>query len=119
MARHGLLSRTVDIVPHERTQSVRLTSGPLERALGLATLHLDSTRGPVRTRASNRDGAEARAMLDRQVIRARQARTALGPHAQPADRGRGRARLTVRLPSGPSGSPEGSGADGHGRGVGP
>ena len=33
-ARHGLLSRTIDIVPHERTQSVRLTSGPLQRAAG-------------------------------------------------------------------------------------
>ena len=83
VARHGLLSRTVDIVPHERTQSVRLTAGPLERALGLATVHLDSTRGPVKTRASNRDGVEARAMLDRQVVRARQARTALGPLPRP------------------------------------
>jgi putative membrane protein len=72
--RHGLLSRTIDVVPHERTQSVRLTSGPLQRALALATVHLDSTRGPVKTRASNRDGTEARAMLDRQVERARRAR---------------------------------------------
>jgi putative membrane protein len=74
VARHGLLSRTMDIVPHERTQSVRLTAGPLERALGLATLHLDSTRGPVKTRAANRDARQARAMLDRQVERARDAR---------------------------------------------
>jgi putative membrane protein len=74
VARHGLLSRTIDIVPHERTQSVRLTAGPWQRALGLATVHLDSTRGPVKTRAANRDGAVARAMLDRQVERARRAR---------------------------------------------
>jgi putative membrane protein len=73
-ARHGLLSRTIDVVPHERTQSVRLTSGPLQRALVLATVHLDSTRGPVKIRASNRDSTEARAMLDRQVERARRAR---------------------------------------------
>ncbi|MGD0394005.1 MAG: PH domain-containing protein [Acidimicrobiales bacterium] len=73
-ARHGLLSRTIDVVPHERTQSVRLTSGPLQRALALATVHLDSTRGPVKIRASNRDSTEARAMLDRQVERARRAR---------------------------------------------
>ena len=74
VARHGLLSRTMDIVPHERTQSVRLSAGPLQRALGLATMHLDSTRGPVKTRAANRDALEARAMVDRQVERARAAR---------------------------------------------
>ena len=74
VAQHGLLSRTIDVVPHERTQSVRLTSGPLQRALGLATVHLDSTRGPVRIRAANRDALAARAMLDRQVDRARKAR---------------------------------------------
>ena len=73
-AQHGLLSRTIDVVPHERTQSVRLTSGPLQRALGLATVHLDSTRGPVKTRAANRDALAARSMLDRQVDRARKAR---------------------------------------------
>ena len=46
LARHGILSRTIDVVPHERTQSVRLTAGPVQRVLGLATVHLDSTRGP-------------------------------------------------------------------------
>jgi putative membrane protein len=73
-ARHGILSRTIDVVPHERTQSVRLTAGPVQRLLGLATVHLDSTRGPVKTRASNRDSTEARTMLDRQLERARRAR---------------------------------------------
>lgn len=79
---HGLLSRTMDIVPHERTQSVRLSAGPLQRALGLASVHLDSTRGPVRTRASNRDGGQARSMLDRQVERARAARMTATSHTQ-------------------------------------
>jgi putative membrane protein len=79
---HGLLSRTMDIVPHERTQSVRLSAGPLQRALGLATVHLDSTRGPVRTRASNRDAGQARSMLDRQVGRARAARMTATSHTQ-------------------------------------
>ena len=71
---HGLVSRSVEVVPHERTQSLRLTAGPLERALGLATVHLDSTRGPVKIAAANRDGSEARSVLDRQVERARVAR---------------------------------------------
>ncbi len=74
VAAHGLLSRTTDVVPHERTQSVRLKAGPVQRLLGLASVHLDSTRGPVRTRAANRDRHVARAMLDLQVERARRAR---------------------------------------------
>ena len=54
---HGMLSRTVDVVPHQRTQSLRLTAGPWQRALRLATVHLDSTKGPVKTRAAHRDAA--------------------------------------------------------------
>jgi putative membrane protein len=76
---HGLWSRSVEVVPHERTQSLRLTAGPLERALGLATVHLDSTRGPVKIAAANRDGGEARATLDAQVQRARAARRREAP----------------------------------------
>jgi putative membrane protein len=74
VAHHGLLSRTTDVVPHQRTQSLRLRAGPVERMLGLASVHLDSTRGPVKTRAANRDATEARAMLDREVERSRTAR---------------------------------------------
>ena len=74
VARHGLLSRTIDVVPHQRTQSLRLSAGPWERAFGLASVHLDSTPGPVKTRAAHRDAAEARQMLDRQIERARTAR---------------------------------------------
>ncbi|HEX4245738.1 MAG TPA: PH domain-containing protein [Acidimicrobiales bacterium] len=79
VVRHGILSRTIDVVPHQRTQSLRLTAGPLERALGLASMHLDSTPGPVRTRAAHRDATEARQMLDRQIDRARTARL-IGSH---------------------------------------
>jgi putative membrane protein len=71
---HGVLSRTVEAVPHERTQSVRLTAGPWQRGLGLATVHLDSTRGPVKIRARFRDATEARAILDAQAERSRHAR---------------------------------------------
>ncbi len=74
VVRHGLLSRTIDVVPHQRTQSLRLAAGPVERALGLASFHLDSTPGPVKTRAAHRDATEAREMLDRQIERARTAR---------------------------------------------
>ncbi|MGP8006424.1 MAG: PH domain-containing protein [Acidimicrobiales bacterium] len=84
VAHHGLFSRTTDVVPHERTQSLRLTAGPYERALGLASVHLDSTPGPVRTRAAHRDAAEAREMLDRQIERARSARLLVTATSAPA-----------------------------------
>lgn len=74
VARQGVLTRSTEVVPHQRTQSVHLSAGPWQRALGLASLHLDSTRGPVRCRAAHRDAAEARAMLDLQADRARRAR---------------------------------------------
>ena len=85
---HGLWSRSVEVVPHERTQSLRLTAGPLQRALGLATVHLDSTRGPVKIAAANRDGREARATLDRA------GRTGQGgpPARDPSRSGHGSAR---------------------------
>ncbi len=71
---HGLVSRSVDVVRHERTQSVRLTAGPWQRAWRLATVHLDSAKGPVHMRAAFRDSAEARDILYDQADRARFAR---------------------------------------------
>ena len=44
---HGWLTHVRNIVPHAKTQSVRLQQGPLQRRLGLADVHLDITRGPV------------------------------------------------------------------------
>ena len=38
----GLLGRRTDFLTSEKLQSVRITSGPWQRALGLATLHLDT-----------------------------------------------------------------------------
>jgi putative membrane protein len=79
VSRHGLLAPTIDVVPNARTQSVRLRAGPWQRLWGLATLHLDSTRGPVRIRAAHRDAAEGRLMLDTQAEKARVARKAAAP----------------------------------------
>ncbi len=98
---HGLWSRSVEVVPHERTQSLRLTAGPLQRALGLATVHIDSTRGPVRIAAANRDGKEARATLDAEVERARAARRREGPMmpAAPTPGGDERTASAIGTPS--------------------
>ena len=62
-------------VPWVKVQSVRLVAGPLQRRLGLATLHVDTAGRFVRAQAPHRDAGEAREMLDDVALRARRART--------------------------------------------
>lgn len=79
VSRRGLLRHELDVVPHDKTQSVRWTQGPLQRRLGLASVHLDSTPGPVSPMAAHRDADEAWALVGAQVERARAARATAGP----------------------------------------
>jgi putative membrane protein len=79
VSRRGRINGHLEVVPHARTQSVRVTQGPWERALGLATVHVDSTPGPVRIAGLHRDAAEARWIADAQADRARLARAVAGP----------------------------------------
>lgn len=74
VARRGRWRRETDVVPHARVQSARLSQGPLQRRLGLATVHLDTTPGPVTATAAHREAADARRLLDAEVALARQAR---------------------------------------------
>ena len=78
-ARAGWLTPRIDLVPHARTQSVRVNQGPWQRALGLASVHVDSTPGPVVPAALYREAAEARAIAEVQAERARAARSAAAP----------------------------------------
>ncbi|MGH8867008.1 MAG: PH domain-containing protein [Actinomycetes bacterium] len=78
VAKRGRFHRETDVVPHARTQSVRLTQGSWERRLGLATVWVDTCPGPVRVSAAHRDAAEARAIVTVQADRAVQA-VALAP----------------------------------------
>ena len=79
ISRRGRFRRETDIVPHERVQSARLSQGPLQRRLGLATVHLDTSPGPVQPTAHHRDAQDARHLLDAEVKLARQARAAALP----------------------------------------
>lgn len=79
VARRGRITRQLAIVPHVRTQSVRVTQGPWERWLGLASVHVDTAPGPVKVVGLHRDAAEARAIADEQADRARAARAAAPP----------------------------------------
>ncbi len=73
---HGWLTHVRNLVPHAKTQSVRLSQGPLQRRLGLADVHLDITRGPVTPIAHQLDAAAARDLTLSQLDLARSARAA-------------------------------------------
>jgi putative membrane protein len=75
----GWLTRRLAIVPHARTQSVRVTQGPVQRRLGLADVHVDSTPGSVRPVARHRGQTEARLLAEQQADRAGAARAAARP----------------------------------------
>lgn len=74
LCRHGLFFRRLQVVPHERTQSLSLYQGPLMRLLGLADFELHSTPGPVRPLVRHMDLAAARRLFDEQAARAAVAR---------------------------------------------
>ena len=76
---HGLLAHVTDIVPHAKTQSVRIEQGPWQRRLRLASVHVDTTKGPVTAIARHIDAADARELALSQLDRARTARRLLCP----------------------------------------
>jgi putative membrane protein len=77
--RDGRLRRELTLVPHERMQSVRLTQGPLQRRLGLATVHVDLPPGSFAAQARHRDQMQARRLVEDQAGRARAARRIARP----------------------------------------
>ncbi|MDM7830440.1 PH domain-containing protein [Cellulomonas edaphi] len=79
LARSGRVFRQLDVVPHERTQSLGLAQGPLQRRLGLASFVVHSTPGPVSPSVAHLDAKVAAALLDEQAARARTARAAAVP----------------------------------------
>jgi len=72
--RSGLLTKVHAVMRHEKIQSVRLSAGPWQRALRLATVHVDSTKGPVSVVLRHRDLAEGRRIVDAEVVRAERGR---------------------------------------------
>ncbi|WP_062465981.1 PH domain-containing protein [Demequina maris] len=74
LIRRGRWERELFVVPHERTQSLGLTQGPIRRALGLANVVVHSTQGPVTPVAAHLAVDDAMALLDAQAARAREGR---------------------------------------------
>lgn len=77
--RTGRLNRSLVVVPHERTQSLGLQQGPLERRLGLADLVAHTVPGPFRAHVPHLAADVAGQLLLEQAERARGARAAEGP----------------------------------------
>ena len=74
VVRYGVLTRGVECVPHARVQSLSLNQGPLQRALKLATVRLDSTAGPVRPRIRHLAVTDAQRFLFELSATTREAR---------------------------------------------
>ncbi|MGC3002916.1 PH domain-containing protein [Streptomyces sp. G35A] len=70
---HGLLRRSLALVPHAKVQSVRLVQGPWQRARGVADVHVDTGANKSVT-ARLRDAGEAARLLEAQAERSRTGR---------------------------------------------
>lgn len=79
LVRGGWLVRRLVVVPHEKTQSLGLQQGPLQRRLGLASFALHSTPGPVVPMIPHLETSVAGVLLHEQAARARTARARSGP----------------------------------------
>jgi putative membrane protein len=79
MIRQGLFARDLVVVPHEKTQSLSISQGPLQRLLSLATVEVHSTHGSIRPIAHHLDLGDAVALLEAQSARAREARARQTP----------------------------------------
>ncbi|AVH57318.1 MULTISPECIES: PH domain-containing protein [Streptomyces] len=77
-ARHGLLRRSLALVPHAKVQSVRLSQGPWERLRRLADVHVDTGANKTVT-ARLRGTEEAAELLQGQADRSRTGRREARP----------------------------------------
>lgn len=73
-ARSGVLVRRLIMVPHERTQGLVLSQGPLARRLGVCDVQLATTNGPIDPRVLQTDVESGRALFLEQADRAATAR---------------------------------------------
>ncbi|HMO11369.1 MAG TPA: PH domain-containing protein [Actinotalea sp.] len=79
LVRTGRLFRRLVVVPHEKTQSIALRQGPWQRRLGVASVVLHSTPGPVVPLVPHVSESDAGHLVTEQAGRARQARATATP----------------------------------------
>jgi hypothetical protein len=78
----GRINRATTWVPFEKSQSVRRVQGPLQRPLGLATVHVDVAGRRTRAEFRDRTMEEADALVEALTVLSREARRH-GPVRQP------------------------------------
>jgi putative membrane protein len=78
VASRGRVCRQTTWVPLQKVQSIRWVQGPLQRQLGLATVHLDAAGKRVGARIQDRDNAEALEIVGTLPDLARTARSRAG-----------------------------------------
>ncbi|MCF2571571.1 PH domain-containing protein [Brevibacterium sp. UCMA 11754] len=86
--RMGVLDRRVDFVPHVRVQSMSYHQGPLMRALGLGTVAVHSTAGPIDPRVTHQSVEDAKRFFSEHSDRTRLARQRYDEEARRAKEGR-------------------------------
>jgi putative membrane protein len=74
----GRVRKVTTMVPLEKAQSMRFVQGPLQRRLGLATVHVDAA-GHVRAEFRERPQAQARLLVDELAALSREARRQAPP----------------------------------------
>ncbi|WP_354003916.1 PH domain-containing protein [Cellulomonas cellasea] len=79
LIRSGRFVRRLVVVPHERTQSLALQQGPIQRRLRVASMVVHSTPGPVSPTVDHLDEHVAARLLAEQADRARTARKVATP----------------------------------------
>ncbi|WP_242504192.1 PH domain-containing protein [Promicromonospora panici] len=79
LLRRGRMVKILDVVPHERTQSLGLSQGPWQRRLGVASFQVHSTEGPVHPEVPHLGADDAARLMADQALRARTARASAGP----------------------------------------
>lgn len=70
----GRLRKVTDLVPLSKVQSIRRVEGPLQRGLGLASIHLDTAGRGIDATIRDRDATECDAILSSLPEACRQAR---------------------------------------------
>jgi putative membrane protein len=79
----GRLRRATDLVPLAKVQSIRLVEGPVQRPLGLATIHLDIAGRNVHAALRDRNRTECDDMMAYLPEACRQARRPLPSRTRP------------------------------------
>jgi putative membrane protein len=108
VTRGGWLTARHDVALYARAQSVRISQGPWQRSLGLASVHLDPAGGHTTPTVLHQETAQAARVAADLVDRARAHRAPVGVSGEPAAAGNDdQSTVEVRREASESSAPEG------------